>query len=273
MQSQKTEKELAFLHDLFVATDWDERFATLIDEHLDLPKEGAVAYVGSGTGGHAIAIKQRGGKHLNLTSVDENQERVELAKAKAATVNELIEFRKEQLENLSLPDNHFDLVIGNASLVPTERIKPVVSEMIRVANPGATVILTLPTASSFAEFFSIYWEALHNSGLVDHESDVEKLITELPTISDVERFLSEDLDDVVSTTRVEEFDYESGEQFLNSPLIKDFLMEGWLASLPEDRREQVSAEIARIINEERHDAEFALTVKATIMTGRKARTN
>jgi hypothetical protein len=145
--------------------------------------------------------------------------------------------------------------------------------MIRVANPGATVVLALPTASSFAEFFSIYWEALHNSGLVDHESDVEKLITELPAISDVEELLSGDLDDVVSTTQVEEFDYESGEQFLNSPLIRDFLMEGWLASLPEDRREQVSAEIARIINEERHDAEFALTVKATMMTGRKARTN
>jgi ubiquinone/menaquinone biosynthesis C-methylase UbiE len=273
MQSQKTEKELAFLHDLFVATDWDERFATLIDKHVELPKKGAVAYLGSGTGGHAIAIKQRGGKDLSLTSVDENQERVDLAKAKATAANELVEFRQEQLENLSFPDNHFDLVIGNASLVPIQRLKPVVAEMIRIANPGAKVILTLPTASSFGEFFSIYWEALHNSGLVDHESDVEKLITELPTISDVEELLSGDLDDLVSTTQVEEFDYESGEQFLNSPLIKDFLMEGWLASLPEDRREQVSAEIARIINEERHNAEFALTVKATMMTGRKARTN
>jgi ubiquinone/menaquinone biosynthesis C-methylase UbiE len=273
MQSQKTEKELAFLHDLFVATDWDERFATLIDEHMDLPKEGAVAYLGSGTGGHAIAIKQRGGKNLNLTSVDENHERVELAKAKAAAAKELIEFRQEQLENLSLPDNQFDLVIGNASLVPTKRLKPVLAELIRIANPGGTVILTLPTASSFAEFFSIYWEALHNLGLMDHESDVEKLITELPTISDVEELLSVDLDDVVSTTQLEEFDFDSGEEFLNAPLIKDFLMEGWLASLPEDRREQVSAEIARIINEERHDAEFALTVKATMMTGRKARTN
>lgn len=53
----KTNKELAFLHELFVATDWGERFAELIDEHIELPKEGRSLYVGSGTGGHAIALQ------------------------------------------------------------------------------------------------------------------------------------------------------------------------------------------------------------------------
>ena len=41
----KTNKELAFLHELFVATDWGERFAELIDEHVRLPKEGNVLYL------------------------------------------------------------------------------------------------------------------------------------------------------------------------------------------------------------------------------------
>jgi hypothetical protein len=30
---RKTNKELAYLHELFIATDWGERFAELIDEH------------------------------------------------------------------------------------------------------------------------------------------------------------------------------------------------------------------------------------------------
>jgi hypothetical protein len=40
----KSQKELAFLHDLYIATDWGERFAALVDEHIELPKEGRVLY-------------------------------------------------------------------------------------------------------------------------------------------------------------------------------------------------------------------------------------
>lgn len=146
--------------------------------------------------------------------------------------------------------------------------------MIRVATPGATIALTLPTASSFGEFFSIYWEALHNNGLIDHESDVEHLINELPTVSEVEQLAEDEgLRDVESWTRIEEFDFESGEQFLNSPLVAEFLMHEWLALVREDQRAGLFSEISRLINEDRHEAEFALSVKATLVVGQKTHSN
>ena len=145
------------------------------------------------------------------------------------------------------------------------------SEIVRVAAPGGTIALTLPTYSSFGEFFSIYWEALHNCGLIDHESDVEQLITELPTVSDIEQLAEDEgLRDVQSFTRIEEFDFESGEQFLTSPLVAEFLMQEWLALVPDDKRAELFNEISRLINEERHEAEFALSVKATLVVGQKA---
>jgi hypothetical protein len=145
------------------------------------------------------------------------------------------------------------------------------AEMVRVAGPGATIALALPTASSFGEFFSIYWEALHNTGLTDHEVELEHLITELPTVTDVEQMAEDEgLLDVTTWTRIEEFDYESGEQFLNSPLVAEFLMPAWLALVPEDMRADLSREISRLINEDRHEAEFALSVKATLVVGQKA---
>lgn len=267
----KSDKELAFLHDLFIAPDWGERFAALIDEHVKFPKEGKAVYLASGTGSHAISIRNRIGEKLRLTCLDENEECLELARAKTKAAHEIIEFRHGTLDYLSLPDNHFDVVIGNASLVRTDRVQMMLSEMVRIAAPDAKVAIALPTASSFGEFFSIYWEALHNNGLIDLESGVEHLITELPTISDVERMAEEaGLEDITSWTTLEEFDFESGEQFLNSPLVADFLIHGWLASVPENRRENVIREIARIINEDRHEAEFALSVKSTLVLGRKA---
>ncbi|HET8781404.1 MAG TPA: methyltransferase domain-containing protein [Pyrinomonadaceae bacterium] len=269
--NNKTDKELAFLQDLFIAPDWGERFAELIDEHIKLPVEGKALYVAAGTGGHALALQERAGEKLEMLCVDENAECLELAQAKATATKDEIRFSHSSLDSLALPDNDFDLVVGNASLVSTPRMRKMFAEMVRVAGPGATIALALPTASSFGEFFSIYWEALHNTGLTDHEGDVEQLITELPTISDVERMADDEgLVDVSTWTRIEEFDYESGEQFLNSPLVAEFLMPAWLALVPEDMRADLFREISRLINEDRHEAEFALSVKATLVVGQKA---
>ena len=269
--NKKSDKELAFLQDLFIAPDWGERFAELIDEHIKLPKEGEALYVAAGTGGHALALHERAGEKLELLCVDENPECIELARAKASATNERISFDTTQFDRLDLQDNRFDLVIGNASLVSRQRVRKMFSEIVRVAAPGATIAFTLPTASSFGEFFSIYWEALHNNGLIDYESDVEQLITELPTVSDIEQLAEDEgLKNVKSWTRIEEFDFESGEQFLSSPLVAEFLMHQWLALVPEDKGAALFSEITRLINEERHEAEFALSVKATLVVGQKA---
>jgi ubiquinone/menaquinone biosynthesis C-methylase UbiE len=269
--NKKSNKELAFLQDLFIAPDWGERFAELIDEHVKLPQEGEALYVAVGTGGHALALHERAGEKLELLCVDENAECLELARAKATATNERINFSTTQVDHLDLPDNRFDLVIGNASLVSRQRVRRMFSEIVRVGSPGSTIALTLPTASSFGEFFSIYWEALHNIGLIDHESDVEQLITELPTLSEVEQLAEDEgLRDVKTWTRIEEFDYESGEVFLSSPLVAEFLMYDWLAHVPDDKQVCVVKEISRLINEDRHEAEFALSVKATLIVGQKA---
>ena len=268
--SAKTEKELAFLQDLFIAPDWGERFAELIDEHVKLPIEGRALYVAAGTGSHAMLLQERAGDKLSLLCVDENSECIELAQEKAKATNEQTEFRLAQLDQLDLPDNSFDLVVGNASLVSRPRVRKMFSEMARVAAPGATIAIALPTASSFGEFFSIYWEALHNNGLIDHESEVEHLIMDLPTVSNVEQMAEEEgLSNIESWTRIEEFDYDSGEQFLTSPLVAEFLMREWLALVAENERAEVFREISRLINEERHEAEFALSVKATLVVGQK----
>jgi ubiquinone/menaquinone biosynthesis C-methylase UbiE len=272
--TKKSDKELAFLQDLFVAPDWGERFAELIDEHVVLPREGVLLYLGSGTGSHAIALHERAGNNVSLIGIEENDKTLELARAKATVVKEPAEFRSGKLDELDLTDNQFDCVIGNASLLSPKRAQKMLSEMIRVAVPNGTVAFCLPTYSSFGEFFSIFWEALHNCGLIEQETNVESLITELPTIAEIEQAAERGgLEDITSWCQIEEFDYDSAEAFLNTPLISDFLMHSWLESIAEADREKVTREIARIIDEERHEAEFALSVKATLVVGRKAHTH
>jgi methyltransferase family protein len=268
----KSDKELAFLNDLYIATDWGERFAELVDEHVKLPKEGSALYVEAGTGGHALALQESGGKKLAIVCADQNEECLELARAKAAALHESTAFQRENPQALSFADDEFDLVLGNLSFTPPESLQPTVSELVRVAKTGKTTAWWLPTAGSFGEFFSIYWEALLSAGVEDHGVDVERLIADLPTVSEVEGWADEaGLEEVQSWTSIEEFDFESGEVFLNSPVIQYFFLPVWLESIPEAAQEKVRTELARIIDEERHTTEFALTLKATLVAGKKER--
>jgi trans-aconitate methyltransferase len=270
--NQKSPKELAFLHDLYIATDWGERFAELVDKHVALPEEGGALYIEAGTGGHALALHGRASTNLELLCADQNEECLEVARAKAIALHGATKFQRENMRSLSLGNDEFDLVLGNASFVLSADVKPMLAEMVRVTKPGATVAWWLPTFSSFGEFFSIYWEALQSAGLEDHGVEVEHMITALPSISDLEQWAADaGLIDIASWTAIEEFDYDSGEQFLNSPLITDFLLPNWLEPVPAAARERVTQELARIIDEERHSGEFGLTLKATLVVGKKSR--
>lgn len=273
MSTQKSDKELAFLHDLYIATDWGERFAEMMDKHVKLPKKARALYVASGTGGHALALGKRAGQDVSIVCIDENEERLEIARAKAAAVKETnVEFRHSQFEALEFEDEAFDLVIGDASLVEPERLPEIISEMTRVAAPGATVSLSVATASSFGEFFSVYWEALASAGYENQAAEIGSLIDVLPTVSDVEALASsEGLEGVESWTSIEEFYFPTGGEFLAAPLISDFLLERWLDLLPdEEARAAVHGEIERVIDEDRQEGEFSLSIKATIVVGRKA---
>lgn len=270
MSETKSDKELAFLKDLYVSTDWGERFAALMDENLQLPEEGRILYVGAGSGGHAMAMHESVEEGVGMLCVDESEECLELARAKAVAMNIEPEFRKAQVDALGLRDNQFELVVGDGSLVAPKRVPNMLSEMVRVAVPGGTVALGLVTASSFGEFFSIYWEALQHAGLADHAPDVEGFITELPTLAVIEAAASKaGLKNVKSSTKLEEFTYESGEEFQDSPLITDFLLRRWIQALPESEHARIAEEIVRLVDEARQDGDFILSVKATVVTGQK----
>src|SRR5438067_2179586 len=143
----KSQKELAFLQDLYVAPDWGERFAALVDAHVALPKEGRLLYVEAGSGEHALAIQARAGKKVQVVCVDQNEESLKLARLKAVALQVQTTFQREDESALSFEDDQFDLVLDNASLTLIAELKSRLAEMVRVARPGGTIGWWLPTFS------------------------------------------------------------------------------------------------------------------------------
>jgi len=265
-------KELAFRYDLFITPDWRDRFDTLVNENVELPMEGRILDVNCGTGAHAIELAARMSDKGEVIGIDSSAERVAIARAKAQ-IAKLDNVRFEQGSGSDVPfdSDEFDFVVGDASLLPAGEIEATLAEMRRVAQPDARVVLKLATRGSFGEFFSIYWEALHEAG-IDNDvlASLERLMNEHRTLSDAEQIAEHSgFRNVESFVSQEEFDYENAQEFLDSPLINDFFMSDWLEIVPEENRDELRGQIGKIIDREQRNAPFEVSIKATVITGIK----
>ena len=65
------------------------------------------------------------------------------------------------------------------------------------------------------------------------------------------------------------FEYENGTEFIESPLVADFLMPVWLETLGENEKERVVKQLAQLIDAEEAPLPFMFSVKATLLTGEK----
>jgi ubiquinone/menaquinone biosynthesis C-methylase UbiE len=265
-------KELALLYDLYIVPVWREFFDSMVDEEIELPKEGKFLDAGCGTGGYTIDLAIRAGEKTEVIGVDPSPERLALARGKAEIKKlDRVNFQTGDVTALELPGGSFDLVIGDATMLRADQIGTVIVELTRVAKQGAMIILKLATRGSFDEFFSIHWESLYNLDLTQYTPQLESLITERLTVSNAEQLaIDAGLEQVRSVTRKDRFDYPDAKAFFESPLIDTYFVNDWLGMFPEhETRQRVQNEMMEIIDRERHGMDFDVSVKATLIIGQK----
>ena len=261
----KTQKELAFLRDLYIQDEWTKRFTDIVDKHMDLRESENMLYINAGTGGHALAINERFGEKTDVFATSENEDLLAIAVDKAAAIKAGVDFSMIRFEN-----DAFDAVLADATFVKPSEIESFIENTIRVSRTGGDIALFLPTAGSFGEVFSLLWEAFFNEDLTEHGEAVETLIAELPTISRVEELAKRyDVVNINTRTETELFEYENGTEFIESPLVADFLMPVWLETLDENEKERVVKQLAQIIDSEEGSLPFRFSVKAAVLTGEK----
>ena len=261
----KSQKELAFIRDLYIQDDWTRRFTDLVDKHIDLSDSDNMLYINAGTGGHAMSIFDRFGEKTDVFASCENEDILTIARDKAAATSSGVDFSCIRFE-----DDAFDAVLADASFVRPAEIEPFMENAIRTARTGGDVALFLPSAGSYGEVFSLLWEILFNDDLAEHGHAVETMISELPTVSRLEKAAeAAGLVNVNTETAGEIFEYDNGAAFIASPLVADFLLPVWLEMLDENEKERVHKELAQLIDAEDGTMSFRFSVKATLLTGEK----
>lgn len=261
----KTLKELAFLRDLYVDSEWTQVFTDFADKHLGFKKDQRFLYYNAGTGNHVLALRKKMGKKASVAAFCEDREVMKIANAKAKAIQSDIEFSDGDFD-----DESFEAVMADASFVRPESLRESISEIAGFAAPGAAVAFFTPSAGSFGEIFSLLWEVFFNEEIGDGGAAVERLITEIPTVSDIEA-IAEDagITELTSHTQVETFDYKDAKQFIEAPLIADFLMPVWLRSLSAKDQKKALSRLVKLIEAEDGELTFRFTVKATLVIGEK----
>jgi ubiquinone/menaquinone biosynthesis C-methylase UbiE len=270
--NQRNEKEEAYLYDLVLAPQWRKRFDDMADSALKLPDKGAWLEIGCGTGAYAIDLAVRGGPDVTVLGLENNAEMRVIAQGKAEMQKvKRVSFQAGDLTDTGLTAGGFDVVLGDATLAPTSALAAAFEELARVAARGATVAVKLVTRGSFAEFFSIYWEALYELDMLEHTAALESLITAPPTVSEAEAFAKNaKLKQAQSETRKETFAFTDGAAFLNDPLIRHWFLAEWLGILPnEASRQRAETKLAELIDRAREGLDFEVSIKATLVQAQK----
>ncbi len=262
----KTQKELAFLRDLYVQDDWTRRFTELVDKFVDLSDSENLLYLNAGTGTHALLLDEKYGEKIDIFASCENEDLLAIAGDKGLAVKAGVDFSMLRFE-----DDAFDAVLTDATFVRPYEAEAAIHDSVRVARTGGVVAVFLPTNGSFGEVFSVLWEVLFNENLGEDGATVEKLVSDLPTVSQLEAIAERaGLANVHTETVLEMFDFENGADFVAAPLVADFLLPAWFDSLDDDEKARVSEKLAQLIDTEDPELSFRFSVKATLLTGEKA---
>src|SRR5215213_10809345 len=261
----KTQKELAFLRDLYIDEQWTLRFTDLVDKHIGFAKEEKLLYMNAGTGNHALALSKKLGRDAEFFATAENKDVLTIARDKAVAVRANIDFSMSRFD-----DESFSAVIADASFVRPGELQDFISEAARLVETAGKVAFFTVSSGSFGEIFSLLWEVCFNEDLGAHGALSEQLITELPTVSRIEEIARRaGLENVETHTQNEIFEYQNGAEFVAAPLVADFLLPVWLKTLNKREQTKATKQLAKLIDAEDQDLTFRFSVKATLAIGEK----
>ncbi|MCB1024889.1 MAG: hypothetical protein KDB79_10890 [Acidobacteria bacterium] len=258
----KTEKEIAFLRGLYVDEVWTSKFTDIFDENFKFEEHETFLYLNAGTGNHALAVNERLAGNSLLFAVCENEHLQEISQRKATTLNVELDF------STSMPLAESEFVLADASFIKPEELDDFIAKLEKLSARG--IAFFLPTAGSFGEVFSFLWEVFVDLDIPDKGTEIERLIANAPTVSKIEEVVgSHKLKKFAAKTKNEYLEFETGKDFIESPLIGYFLLPNWLDFLTEKEKEQVMDKLAQKIDDERDGLSFRCSIKATLVTARK----
>jgi len=185
-QHRRTHQQdkLAKLYDAEILPVWAQHFGKMMLRGLTVPPKAMVLDVGCGTGYPALEILRKMDDQGRIIAIDPSSPMLDEARVKAGALSgKRIFFRSESaLPKLSFTDDVYDLVVCNAGLQEFDDPESAIRDFARVTKPGGRVIVTLPLAGTYQQFFDLFREVLIKLDRSDAIDRLDAYLTRYPAV-------------------------------------------------------------------------------------------
>ena len=139
------------------ARDYDQWYLSKIGNFIDKVEKELIADlakfnigenvldIGSGTGTYSIWMNKLG---LNVTSIDQSKEMINIAKEKASKEKLNIDWILGDAHVLPFPNQSFDLVVSVTAIEFMDNYRVVLNEAMRVLKPNGRLVIGVLTKNS-----------------------------------------------------------------------------------------------------------------------------
>ena len=265
--------KLAKLYDAEILPLWARRFGKLMLRDLAVPPKSMVLDVGCGTGYPSLEILRKLDEQSRIIAIDSSSPMLDEARTKAgALAGKRIFFRSESVTpKLAFTDDVYDLVLCNAVLQELDDPEHAIRDLARVTKPDGRVIVTLPLAGTYREFFDIFREVLIKQDRQDAIDRLDAYLTRFPPLEQAEAWLEDaGLGDVTADYETFTLLFRSSREFFFAPVIEYGPLSDWKAIAGKgEQMQKVFWEAKSAIDAYFTGSSFAVTVVAGCVRGRK----
>jgi ubiquinone/menaquinone biosynthesis C-methylase UbiE len=224
-----------------VVSIWESRLIPPLAAAIALPEEGSVLVAECRTGLLPILLAERLNPDVRIVALDPSREMLDIARAKLEAVTSAVWLEARGTEQLTYSESVFKASFCAAGILTKDDVNRIASELTRITVSGGPIGLVVPLRDTFVEFYDLFREALIALDLGSLESQLEAFVDDLFD----EEALRVDLvaagvkDAEIHRVRFE-VPFNSGQDFLLSPLVESLYLPYWMLICREDEvREQI----------------------------------
>ncbi len=217
----------AWLCELPKKDPWSRPFAESLLSHLDLQPGLTILDVNCGDGIPAFHLAHRVGSEGRVLATDISETQLMRARTAQGPFFPWLDFRREDVKNLSDDLNCFDRVTGNLSFMffRPDR-ETVLHQLLRCVSSGGQLVLTFPSLGTFDSLWQRVDREMQAQGFSTEREKLKEYIAERPSAEDARRWL-----ETGGCERIDVAEYPleiatgSGYEFLYHPLLRGGFLE------------------------------------------------
>lgn len=202
-----------------------------------------------------------------IIALEPSRPMLDQARERLAGSDRRIFFVPQRVNHLSYADDVFSLSVCLNGGVSQRQASEALSELSRVTTPGGNVVFAAPLQTAFPEFYDMLDEALRAHRLNDVLGRMYELRHAFLTPARLAGLAEQEGLRNVEVTELEwQVEFESGDDLLFSPLVRETFFPQWIGIVRSSDREPILRYISDAIDTYWHGSDFLCHVRAGVVT-------